>query len=261
MRILELHLHTSRLEALRRFYTDTLGLPLVASEADRFEVQAGASRLAFRSTARGRPFYHFAFNIPAGALPAAKRFLQSRVELLTEDGADEFDSSLLQSRQVYFLDPAGNIGEFISPDSKAPQSAAFTINDILGISEIGLSTPTFAATVTQLCSEFGVAPLRQPSEDFGALGTLAGRFIVVSEGRHWFPTATGAEIHPFEALVEAPIARGCRFPDLPYAVTSVSGPKLSASWFLPAPAGASIRLSRSFLVRQHRVFPAHQDRR
>ena len=202
MRILELHLHTSQLEALRRFYTDTLGLALVASEADRFEVQAGASRLAFRSVTRGRPFYHFAFNIPAGALPTAKRFLHSRVELLTEDGADEFNSSLLQSRQVYFLDPAGNIGEFISPDSEAPQSATFTIGDIIGISEIGLSTPTFAATVAQICTDFGVAPVREPSEDFGALGTLAGRFIIVSEGRHWFPTATGAEIHPFEALVK-----------------------------------------------------------
>ena len=226
MRILELHLRTSQLEILRRFYTNTLGLPLVTSGIDQFAVQAGASRLAFRSSARGRPFYHFAVNVPPGALPAAKRFLQSRVELLTEDGADQFDSSLLQSRQVYFLDPAGNIGEFISPNSpKAPQSAAFKIDDIVGISEIGLPTPTFGATVAQLRSDLGVGPVRKPSETFAPLGTLEGRFIVVPESRHWFPTATGAEVHPFEALVQAPCAGAFGVPGLPYAITSVSGPE------------------------------------
>lgn len=216
MRIMSLRLRTNTLAALRVFYAETLGLPLVDQSAHHFEVRAGASRLSFETQASGSPTYHFAFNITDGLLPSAKAWLSDRAALLSADGADEFPSDRLGSRQIYFCDPAGNILEFMVdrtiPDVARPFSAA----DIVNISEIGLPTIDMASTIERLGEIFGVSPFNGMSPSFAPLGDFEGRFIVVPAARHWFPTELPSGLYPLDAIIAGEADRQCELPALPY---------------------------------------------
>lgn len=234
MRIVGLRLWTSELGALRGFYTGVLGLPLVeegpgeglGAGAAWFTVRAGATlltfvggatastagracgagvgvtRLTFVGGATGAPTYHVAFNIPRNLLSAAKVWLVGRAALLTLDGADEFDSPSWNARQVYFLDPAGNILEFIARQNLRDDGVGpFDAGAILNVSEIGLPTDDVTATVARLVGEHGFAPFRERSETFAPVGDEEGLLIVVRRGRPWFPTTRAAEGHRVEVTI------------------------------------------------------------
>ena len=116
--IISLVLQTSKLADQRRFYTGRLGLPVIAETADSVTLGAGATRLTFTAVATGDPFYHFAFNIPENTLGTAKESLAHRdppIPLIKKpDGGDEYHFESWNAHAVYFLDPAGNIVEFIA---------------------------------------------------------------------------------------------------------------------------------------------------
>src|SRR6266704_3264721 len=102
MKIVKLVLLTSELEAQRRFYTATLGLPLLEEGARSFTAQAGWTRLTFQTTTQRDVVYHFAFTIPRNQFANAKHWLTERVPLLTEGDVDEFRSSYWPGYQTYF---------------------------------------------------------------------------------------------------------------------------------------------------------------
>ncbi|MDQ2785591.1 MAG: hypothetical protein M3Y58_11395 [Chloroflexota bacterium] len=101
--ITALRLLTAHLDAQRAFYTETLGLPLVAQAADRFTVRAGATRLTFAASDTDAR-YHFAFNIPRNTLLQAKTFLAARVPLLSKSDQNQFHSDDWDADMVYFAD-------------------------------------------------------------------------------------------------------------------------------------------------------------
>lgn len=72
----------------------------------------------------------------------AKEWLKKKVNLLEENGDDEVYFANAKARSIYFEDPAGNIVEFISRLETSPEtrSKEFTPDNVIGISEIGLST-------------------------------------------------------------------------------------------------------------------------
>src|SRR5947209_6912832 len=66
-RIVSLELLTAApLEAMKRFYRDALVLRVIEDMPQRLTIAGGQSRLTFVPTGAGdgKPFYHFAFNIP-----------------------------------------------------------------------------------------------------------------------------------------------------------------------------------------------------
>lgn len=199
MHIHEVQLPARDLAILRPFYSEVLGLPVVADGAVLFTVQVGVSRLTF-ALAGGDDdpgVQHFAFTIPRNQLAAGKAWLDGRAALLTREGKDEFASELWQAQQVYFRDPAGNILELIARQTLDNAAAGpFDARQLLNVSEAGLPTDDVPGTVAALGREFGLAVYGEASDTFTAVGDANGLLIVVQAGRHWFPTTSPAHGAP-----------------------------------------------------------------
>lgn len=208
--------------ALRPFYTETLGLPLLDAEPDRFSVRAGATRLTFVAAPGPLPAHHFAFNIPRNLFPVAKAWLATRAALLTQDGQDEFDSASWRSRQIYFRDPAGNILELIArQDVPLEGTVPFGPEGLLNVSEVGLPVAAVPATVAALKRDLALPPYGTGNDTFAPVGDETGLLIVVQEGRHWFPTATPADPVPLAITLIGDNARTYTPPGTPHTITVV----------------------------------------
>lgn len=223
MEITALRLLTAHLDAQRAFYTGTLGLPLVAQDADGFTVRAGATRLTFAASDTDAQ-YHFAFNIPRNMLPQAKAFLAARVPLLSKANQDQFHSDDWDADMFYFADAAGNIAEYIARRTLADDALGdFTPATVRRVSEIGLPVDNVPAAVAALPARLGVAPYGEQEGQFAPVGDERGLFIVVRAGRHWFPTETGATVSPVAVTLRG--ARGDTYdvPDFPYHINVIRG--------------------------------------
>ena len=201
MQILTLTVQAAALDPLRTFYATVLDLAVSEHSSSRIIFQAGATRLIFEKAADNHPrIYHFAFNIPENQLESAKAWVLERIPLLkSADGADTFHSAGWNSDGIYFCDPVGNILEFIARHSlENAQSGEFSSQSILSISEIGLATDHVQALVSQLCEKLGLAVYDGAGSDtFTAVGDEHGLFIIVRQGRKWYPNlVTPAEFLP-----------------------------------------------------------------
>lgn len=66
-------LYTHLLDEMKDFYVNSLDFPLTAVSADSFSIKVGESELTFKETSlHTKPFYHFAFNVPANRFMEAK---------------------------------------------------------------------------------------------------------------------------------------------------------------------------------------------
>src|SRR2546421_7449097 len=84
-RILSLALLTSApLVKMKEFYHQVLGLRVLQETADRLTIAGGETSLTFEKAGPdgGRPFYHFAFNIPENKVLAARTWQKERTPLL-----------------------------------------------------------------------------------------------------------------------------------------------------------------------------------
>ena len=112
------------LDTMKRFYGRTLGLPILRDEPNRLDVRTGSSTIAFvpADGASDAPFYHFAFNIPENQILAARTWQLARTPLLPiperlRDRAfpdDVVDYRHWNAHSIFFLDPAGNVVEYIA---------------------------------------------------------------------------------------------------------------------------------------------------
>jgi catechol-2,3-dioxygenase len=189
MFMIAIDLETADLAPERAFYTQTLGLPLRQTTADSFTVQASTTALTFRSPSQQPLLYHFAFTIPFNKWKQAKAWLTARTTLLEGEGEDEFEFVRTRAHAYYFLDPAGNILEFIArEDLPAKAGEDFGPEDLLHISEIGLVVDDVPGMVQQLKTRLGIEVYRDSSfEDFAMLGDINGMLILVKRGRLWSP--------------------------------------------------------------------------
>lgn len=192
---------------LMPFYRDVLGLPVTESTAGHFIVQVGYTKLTFLyrddEASGSSPYYHFAINIPENKLDEAKRWIESRVELGTEDGKDISYSELWDSHSVYFMDTGGNILELIARHTmvNAVDRPFDEKRDLLGISEMGLPTKDVPHAVDEL-EALGIPTYKRRDPVFNPVGDEEGIFIVVKPGRRWHFTNLSAEIFPFHANVK-----------------------------------------------------------
>ena len=207
MKLEEVRLYSRDLSAQRHFYCGVLGLPETGNAADTLMLALGSSRLVFKQAPAGwNGYYHFAFNIPNNQLAKAKTWVAARTTLLVDNiGADQFHSDNWDADQFYFLDPAGNILEFIARRSLAnsTNAAAFSSGDILSVSEIGLAADDVPTTVRMLCAQLGVEVYANSfSDTFAAVGDAEGLLIIVKRERIWFPyTGLPAVLAPLELQV------------------------------------------------------------
>ena len=182
--------------AMKAFYGKTLDLRLMDERPDRFTVEAGETRITFVTspdTVDGRaPFYHFAFNIPENKIVQALEWQKARTPMLAipeRNRAAGFPPEVVDYRHwnahsVFFLDPAGNVVEYIARhDLKNRDSGPFSWADILYASEIALVVDDVAAAAEAIKNMAALEPYKSGTADFTAMGDEYGLLLVMKRGR------------------------------------------------------------------------------
>lgn len=205
MRILQASATTHDLPAMVRFFREVLELPVEAT-GEEATVRLGGSLLRLAATGPLAGHLHLAFDVPPASFDQGKRWLSSRVPLLSEGGVDEFGfSSAWNSRSVYFEAPDGTVLELIARRDAAREApGAFGPSHLLCISEVGVAVPDVPAAVHALRTDAGLAlyAQEQPGGNFAAVGDVWGLLILVGDGRPWFPTKDRLA-HPRPLRIEA----------------------------------------------------------
>jgi catechol-2,3-dioxygenase len=206
MNLTEVCFATQVLDDMKTFYADELRLPLLEQTAKSITLEAGTTKLVFVQAAEGTtPFYHFAFDVPHNKLSEAKAWLSERVSLLEDEGEDEFEQPTgWNARAVYLLDPADNVVELIARRN-LPNAThrPFSVRDVLYVSEVGVPVKDVEVTVEELRHSLGLEVWNnQVSAQFAAVGDEQGLFIVVREGRIWFPIVEPARAYPIAVVAE-----------------------------------------------------------
>ncbi len=209
MLLKEIRLQTNYLLGLHNFYKEVLELTTVYPDGKRITVTAGKSQIIFEETnIIENPFYHFAFNIPSNKFEEAFQWIRGKVELLWLNDYKSYiaDFTNWHAKSIYFIDPAGNILEFIARfDLNDVADEPFSAAHIRNVSEIGLVSPvkTFDTDINNLLKQYPLSYFnkQQPMPHFRAVGNDEGLFIIVPENRIWFSTKnTISQIFPIGVL-------------------------------------------------------------
>lgn len=207
MNITRVELLSADLQAQRDFYADVLELPVTLTPSG-LEVKAGVSDLVFKQAwSDFDGAYHFAFNIPENQFKAAKEWIASRVPLLRDSGGqEEFASKSWNSDSVYFLDPVGNVLEFIARHRlQNAVHGEFGSGQILSVSEIGLPSEDVVRFANELCTKLGLSVfMQEPDENFTPVGDDNGLLILPFRDRIWKPdSGVPAKLLPVHVWGEA----------------------------------------------------------
>lgn len=203
MRIQKLTLQCNDAGALKAFYGETLGLYIHYQDKHSFELLTGPTTVRFvENTALQKPYYHFAWNIPANLCEEAATWIKEKnIQLLTEPGTTNeiLDFIDWNAHAIYFYDPAGNIVELIARHNLDNNSSTvFDADGFLEISEIGVVAKDDDKAYHYITEELHVPFWKGNRKDFNALGDEHGLFITVPEGRQWFMSEKHAECFPLE---------------------------------------------------------------
>jgi catechol-2,3-dioxygenase len=182
-------------------------------------------------TEGGRPpFYHFAFNIPENKIVKALEWQKARTPLLfipDQNRAAGYppevvDYSHWNAHSIFFLDPAGNVVEYIARhDLKNADSSSFSLMDILYASEIGLIVDDVPRTAERLKDWAAVPQYRGGSDQFMALGDEHGLLLVMKRGRVIDFTSNphnGVRVYRTGVTVRGPKTAKHQLADYPYDV-------------------------------------------
>jgi len=199
MKINELLLYTTSLAEQRKFYVETLGLPLLEISPTSFKVAVGYSLLIFKQRDYATP-YHFAINIPSYLDPEALAWLRKRTPVLKYQGKGLVDFVNWNARSIYFYDADQNVVELIARKNLGIQSLdTFDHHAFLSISEVGMAVNDIEAVYNQLQQLADFEIFDGDFDRFCAVGDEHGLFILVNKHRKdWFPTGDKAFSSDFE---------------------------------------------------------------
>lgn len=206
--ISELRLQTHKIAELETFYGHELGLP-TQRHGEKLTIDAGATRIVFSATTEGKPFYHFAFNIPENKLESAVKWQKKRTELVRRNNQDVVHFSKWNADSVFFRDPAENLLEYIARhDLENAATGEFTTTDILYASEIGLVVDDIPKTVTAAKTHLNLDIYRDNAQNFASIGDEHALLVVMKRNRKWFPARKRpAKVFPINATIRGPEKR------------------------------------------------------
>lgn len=220
------------LAEMRAFYSEKLGLAVLAEDAQSLTVAGGSTRLTFVVSApeEGEPFYHFAFNIPENKILLAREWQLKRTPLIPPGSnlqdpslpTDVVDYSHWNAHSVFFWDPAGNLVEYIARhDLGNSAPGPFSSEDILYASEIGLIVDDVDTLAAELKETFKLEQYRGGSEAFRAIGDERGLLLAMQRGRNLgFGQGKPAGIFSTDAEIHG-VAESTYLPKgLPYRIVS-----------------------------------------
>ncbi len=236
MQILTLELRTCDITKTREFYVDRLEFPLQHETKDSFTILTRETELTFLQETNGSmSFYHFAMTIPENKINEAKDWLihqgcplidPTTFEITTDNDKNciVFFQSI-NAHSVYFMDPAGNIVEFIARHNFNNYSTKpFDTTSIVNVSEIGLALKDNIPEVTPLlCSKLDISPFFGDGELIQALGDGNGAFILGDTTRPWFPTRRLPEIHPVHVTILGDTQEPFQLDRYPYYIDITNG--------------------------------------
>lgn len=207
MKIEHVAMYASNFDATRQFYITKFQFPLISEEHDRFTMKVGETTVTFiEAPLNEKPFYHFAFDIPANQFKEAKAWTKGKITLSKEQDEDDVYFAGIDAKSIYFEDPAGNIVEFICRLSDAKQSTApFTAFSLQKMSEMSIvvrdkirAVPTF----------HNVSIFERDHKEITAEGLTfmgeredASYLLLVNEDRRWFFSDKIAKAFPVEILL------------------------------------------------------------
>lgn len=202
MKIEYLKIFSSNPEKQKAFYRDVLQLPVKETSEGNLQVSIGYSQLEIEAKKDATP-YHLAFHIPPHREQVALDWLEKRTEILKSNGEKLVDFPAWNARSLYFYDTDKNILEFISRrELFPPVEGAFSSEEILGISEIGLATRDVKEKFDFLNKNAGLEKYFGDYEHFCAVGDDEGLFIVINkEQKDWIPTGDRAFASLFEIKI------------------------------------------------------------
>lgn len=202
MRIKHLTLDCANLQEQKYFYTKKFGFEIVDESEGHITLKMGSSLLTFNENRLKKSYYHFALNIPFDSIKAAVAWLDKKVDIIeTKDGKVQ-DFSNWEALAIYFLDPAGNIVEFIGRKRlKGKTRTVFNEKDVMSISEVGLPVFQVSETFDLINKEAGIPKFDCKSSTFCACGDDNGLFIIVDKAeKAWFPTDEPAKAYPLQVV-------------------------------------------------------------
>ena len=202
MKIEYLKVFSQKVEEQKKFYRDVLELPVKETGENSFRVHIGFSELEIEENKDATP-YHLAFHIPPHRENPALEWLEQKLSILKNEGDKIIDFPAWKAKSLYFYDADKNILEFISRRDLYPaQSAEFSSEEILGISEVGLATNDVEKKFSFLNRNFGLEKYSGDYERFCAVGDDEGLFIIINKDqKDWIPTGDEAFASSFEIKI------------------------------------------------------------
>ncbi|NHM29878.1 VOC family protein [Bacillus sp. C11] len=231
MKIYQLNIKSFRLKEMKGFYTDVLKMPLVSESKNHFAVMAGTTKLVFEKD-ESITFYHLCFRTNDEFFEDMFEKLSSKKLLLPDEEGSY--SMFWKGRQAYFTDPDGNILELLErPYTWSEEGVVKGWHDV---GEIGLPVENIAQFQSEL-EDYKLNIFKRESDTFSFFGDENGVFVMVKEGRHWYPTENEAAVHPISVIVSGEIPGHIRHNHYPYEI------KIRKEWEGTIPA-VQVRIAR-----------------
>ncbi len=231
VKIVRILLETVSIEKMREFYTDILEMPIIRTKTNIFTVKAGTTHITFQqSNKEEAPLYHFALRTNLAFYEyMLSKLIKHNVHLLPN--SDGQLSGYWKGKQVYFTDPDGNIVEILEREIPNVEKSVGWQD----VCEVGIPTQHIDDMTEFLFPIMNVNS--SGSNTFRFYGDELGTFVLVREGRNWYPTSRPATIHPLLIEVEGDKYQVLNHPLLPYTV------KVKKPWSNPFPV-VQMRIAR-----------------
>lgn len=210
MKILRIVLETVNMEKMKEFFTEVLEMPIVREKEGFFTVRAGHTHITFQqSIEQITPFYHFALRTNLAFYESMfSKMMDGNVDVLPDSEGQL--SGYWKGKRVYFRDPENNILEILERDIGENHSGWFDV------CEIGMPAEDVRDMSGFLSPIMNVNQLE--SDTFRFHGDENGNFVLVKEGRNWYPTDQPATIHPIVVEVEGEQYQVLKHSTLPYTI-------------------------------------------
>jgi catechol 2,3-dioxygenase-like lactoylglutathione lyase family enzyme len=231
MKILRLVLETGNIEKMKQFYTEILEMPILRAKESFFTVRAGNTHITFQQSSTDEDnLYHFALRTNLSFYEYMFRKMKAgNVNFLADSEGNL--SRYWKGKQVYFNDPDGNIVEILEREIPDDEVTPGWVD----VCEIGIPSASVEDMSEFLTLINNVNPAE--SDTFRFYGDELGTFVLVKEGRNWYPTDRPATIHPIVVEVEGDNYQVLKHSSLPFTV------KLKKSWSREMPV-VQMRIAR-----------------
>lgn len=211
MKILKIVLESGNLEKMKEFYTEILEMPIVRAKEGFFTVRAGKTLITFQqSSDNENSLYHFALKTNLAFYDYMfKKLIEWNVLLPDSEGQL---SGYWKGKRLYFTDPDGNILEILERTIPFGEEQVGWVD----VCEIGLPCESVEDMSMFLSPINNVNP--PESDTFRFYGDELGNFVLVKEGRKWYPTDRPATIHPLVVEIEGEHFQELKHSSLPLTV-------------------------------------------